>query len=643
MFKEPIRWSNQAHADFLTSGKGDSLMNDINHLDINNEDVPDEAAGVCRRKRFNFSALRSRQYPSWLLPVLVSMLLGIIYYLSGTIYIAVTNEYLFADYSIGQIFTFSFSTGFLPVYLFVVKLSSLIFGEGYLYVISIFQLAVFFVSVAVFSMTCSYVTKNRWLSTLFPILYGVCPIALRWCTYISADSLTISFLVFFLYFLVKYIYFSGWKPAVGCTTTLLVLVFLTPGYIYLAVAFFVFCLICYIAKKSERALLKKTILLTALVIILALVFCGFNMVDGSFSMSNSSVYQRVSICINNGLYQYCGDPEFIADADAVAALSGGESWTAMVDLIEKWGFQYSNKMCFLSAVNNPGAYFSYVASQVSLLLSSTYSSAFNSSAIVSAVSSPGAIQSTFHSVYDSAFGFLNLGHFLMLIVLELILSIVATIRFRRHALCHVTVFLFMLGIFVYTFINTSVEQIRFTSHAIPLICFSAMICLDLIQRGAYKSVYRQSDALFDKNRIAEDAYATANKKLRLSLVSSCAEASAATRESINQVLEAITEEDMNARDEINSKRNAVRAEKKTTELAEKMLIEEAKEEAKEEKIAKSRKEVRKEKKSERTSAGKSEKMRLEDELAAIREKAETRTKQLYDKQDDSDESSTKSE
>lgn len=188
-----------------------------------------------------------------------------------------------------------------PVYPILCQIFTLGKYFNGMYLLSAFQMVVFFVSVSYLYKTIALLTKRKTVKCVFTCLYAWDLPILNYTAFIFTESLTISSVVFFAYMLISIILGKASRSiCIAMPLFLLFMIMLRP----FCICFVPLGLIAYAYAYHKKALRHTTAAISSTLIaaIIVLGYCAeHKRLYGRFALSNVSSINRAIVLIRNGM------------------------------------------------------------------------------------------------------------------------------------------------------------------------------------------------------------------------------------------------------------------------------------------------------------------------------------------------------
>ncbi|MGM9811629.1 MAG: hypothetical protein ACI30V_02160, partial [Muribaculaceae bacterium] len=188
-----------------------------------------------------------------------------------------------------------------PVYPVLCQLFTLGKYFNGLYLLSAFQMLIFFVSVPYFYKTFALLTQRKTVKCVFTCLYAWNLPILNYTAFIFTESLTISSVVFFAYMLISIVMGKASRSiCIAMPLLLLFMIMLRP----FCICFVPLGILAYAYAYHEKTLRHTTAAISSTLIatIIVLGYCAeHKRLYGRFALSNVSSINRAIVLIRNGM------------------------------------------------------------------------------------------------------------------------------------------------------------------------------------------------------------------------------------------------------------------------------------------------------------------------------------------------------
>ena len=205
----------------------------------------------------------------------------------------------------------SFDVSRTPVYPFIYGAFKECVGKTFaLHVVIILQHVLFVVSSYCFYQIAKQVFISERIAFWIAVFYSVCPALNNWSVAFQTESFALSFLVFFVYFIVVDNYRNTYYGLFSSIVFLFLLVFLRPSFIYLFPVMLVYWTVSYF--KGGKSRIRSAIGVVGIVLVFTSLFFymkSFQKQYGIFASSNVSVTNQYYIGRQYGVI----DPKVIDD------------------------------------------------------------------------------------------------------------------------------------------------------------------------------------------------------------------------------------------------------------------------------------------------------------------------------------------
>lgn len=251
-----------------------------------------------------------------------------------------------------------------PVYPYIVKIIKKIGGDENLYKnIVIFQKILFIITLILFYFTIKLVTKNKIISTIISIIFGICPYIIFWNIMILTEAVSLFEIVLLSFLTIKYLK----KPnnvIAGCIGILILAMIMTrPQYIYLLPIYILFWILKFVFdRKDEKKQIIIGIISCLICGIILLIYCSIMKYQhGEFSITAVSYINNTVTAIDSDLYKRAENKEMVKIVDETISgkSRGSASWEALNILTGKYSVneikQFANQ-----SLKKDSKYFEYM-------------------------------------------------------------------------------------------------------------------------------------------------------------------------------------------------------------------------------------------------------------------------------------------
>lgn len=245
-----------------------------------------------------------------------------------------------------------------PLYPAFLKLIAL-FGESPNHMsVIIAQGIISFVSIVFFWLIAKEIFRNRAVINVSTVLYAIMPAIIDFDLCILTESLSISFIVFIVWFFVRLLK----KPTVGKAVFFSFFIFLSimlrPSYISLLAVIAVFWLAWTIRIKEKRHIPIAGLVSTIICVLLIFGYSNLNYRStGCNSLTLSSTLNQFDIVVNSGIYKDGNDQKIIDTIDNNPNLTQ-LPWNEDAKYAVLNNFAHEQVSAYLKSCvyNNPGKY-----------------------------------------------------------------------------------------------------------------------------------------------------------------------------------------------------------------------------------------------------------------------------------------------
>lgn len=234
--------------------------------------------------------------------------------------------------------------------------------------VTVFQLVLSCVSLIVLYKICILINNNKFLNLIIISLYCVSSSINGWERIILTESISLSIIVLFSYFVIRHLksiennnYDDAKKMAIYSIVLIGVAVFFNPKFL----AFFIIATLFYVLRllfvKKQFKMVIHSLLASGVFIILIFGYQYlFFLQYDNFSMSNSIVYQKVTLFADTGLYLKSDNDAIKITISKALETNNGNPVEARFAVYEKFDFKEVKKFTNDLIVKNPVGYLNVI-------------------------------------------------------------------------------------------------------------------------------------------------------------------------------------------------------------------------------------------------------------------------------------------
>lgn len=244
-----------------------------------------------------------------------------------------------------------FENGRTPIYPFIIWCLKLLFRENALTAVVWMQIIISFLSCIFFTRIIVILTESKLLATILTILYALNPSIIGWNNEIITESFSISGTVFFIYLVLIYIKKPTHRKGTTVLYFTLFLTFLRPTFLYFYLSLIAFGILRFCLQNEERKLLRKLLKHAEIGVLFIILYSTvFYYHFGIWTISDPIPRQLMAICIDRNYIGSISDANFLADIESY--LPQMDSFQTSVQLTEKYGYNYVQKVALHCIVEN---------------------------------------------------------------------------------------------------------------------------------------------------------------------------------------------------------------------------------------------------------------------------------------------------
>jgi hypothetical protein len=250
-----------------------------------------------------------------------------------------------------------------PVYPYFIKLIAL-FGTGNLINnVATAQIIISYLSIILFYKTARLILKKRWMVIAASLLNGVMLPVINFDKVIITESLSVSYIVLFMYLLAGYLHTPKISKAVILTLSVFIAIMLRPSFIYLVPLIASFWLFRLIMIRAERKVCLAGFGALVMAIILLVGYSYLN--QRNFGFNGISVVtnnNQMTVMIRTGLCENGNDPQ-ISNAIKNNFRQLHKKVVpkdSLINIMEKFDHERVHKFLLNCMVNQKGAYAAHI-------------------------------------------------------------------------------------------------------------------------------------------------------------------------------------------------------------------------------------------------------------------------------------------
>ena len=387
---------------------------------------------------------------------------GVLYPDSGTMMI-----YNFHDIIAGRF------NARVPVYPFILKVFSMIFGNQYIYFVCILQHILWFISIVFLYKLLQLLIKNKKIVILMTILYSLCPAIIDWANIILTESIALSGSIIFIYFIVKYI--KQPKLLTGNIAVMIafILTFHRPTSIIYVCFLELFWIARFILDRSNIKVDYKCFINSTFSIILIVIYAViFEKTYGIYSISDAVPRQDLYVCMQEGYYKKSNDEQFVNRVEEALNSNPDSLWNAMVKVLNQYSLKDIKQLTNYCRLQSISEYIQYLID----LNKTCASEVFNHYSFKIVDSNLKWLQ----NVLVELFVFITFEHVYIVIGIEFALLVYNWVKTKKVPWTHLGLFAFPLVIIESSFIGTCSEFMRTAICALPFAYISIAIYFDML-------------------------------------------------------------------------------------------------------------------------------------------------------------------
>ncbi len=214
----------------------------------------------------------------------------------------------------------------MPLYPLVIQLNRLLFHDGYLVGVVVFQIIISLIAVLYLYRAVRMATGNRGIACVTAFFYG----GNQWIMYsdvtILTESFAVSVSVFLLYHTVCYIRSHSLRNGMAMVLCVLLAAFLKSAMFVYVIAYLIFMAIQFFCVKDRRKTILKLSAALLGIAFLLLIYAGQVWQNaGTFSVDKRGPRHMLIACLETGLYKNYPDRGLVEKIEKIY-LEGGKTY-----------------------------------------------------------------------------------------------------------------------------------------------------------------------------------------------------------------------------------------------------------------------------------------------------------------------------
>jgi hypothetical protein len=205
-----------------------------------------------------------------------------------------------------------------PLYPFFLKLVGFFStNDLYLFNVVFFQSAISYISILYFYKLSLNIYKSRKTAIISSVIYGISPSLISWDCSIMTESLSISFTVIFLYYLLMYFKNKNIYLSILLTFMCLMMVMLRPAFLILFIILILVWVFMFFSYFKFWKQFLTNIVCCFFGILFLFQYCKLNeFQNGYFGISNVIDINQLPIIIKYQIYNNSNDKEIVNKIDS---------------------------------------------------------------------------------------------------------------------------------------------------------------------------------------------------------------------------------------------------------------------------------------------------------------------------------------
>lgn len=231
---------------------------------------------------------------------------------------------------------FVVKTGRAPLYPVLIS-ACRVFGDHYLDVLIGIQMLLSATALFALYEILKMLGVNYYLRLVLVVFYGASPAVCGWDGCVLTESLSLTFMVWFFFFVVRYIKVGNGKNAAAAAIISFMMSFLRPQFLYVFAALFVFFVLKSLFEETQRKTNRKMLVMMVVQTGLILIYCwNFKAVFGVFSLTDALPRQEIKICVDRGYYKELENQDITKTIEQCLQ-DGQDNWQATKAAVYQFG------------------------------------------------------------------------------------------------------------------------------------------------------------------------------------------------------------------------------------------------------------------------------------------------------------------
>lgn len=416
----------------------------------------------------------------WLIIVIIGILaIRYVYFITNQIAYLYADSYGYIEFNFSKLMNLDFTQGRTPVYPIILRIFQKIFGEtNFLLFVCYFQMAVSFSAIIYFYKTLKMISKRNWLVYGMTFLFGASNTFSGYDFVILTESLALSGVIFFIYFLVKYLKSNNIKYGINSVILMFFLTFLRPSFLLFDAIILMFLLIQQLITRRKEIFKIIVVNVICWFGILFYCFLFFNS-TGIFTISDPMPRQLLVICIDRDYYLDSDDKEYVKFIED-SIKSNSTTWESVWDALSHFGLKRTESFAKECIKNNLSKYLKNEISESVINANCNF---------ISYNIAKEDINKNMYDLRNLTIGFFDVLkpiHALILATYFLIITIKGLFFEKKIYWLACGFCVFIISIFISSMIATCGEYIRTMIHMFPFIYIGLAYLLELkIDRNDY--------------------------------------------------------------------------------------------------------------------------------------------------------------
>ena len=259
-----------------------------------------------------------------------------------------------------------------PIYPYLIKIVKLFGISSFVQNIIVVQAITSFLAIIIFYKITGFLIQNRAVKLIASVVYGIMPSFINFDKCILTESLSISAIVLFLYFIISYLKRPAILKAVLFSLYIFVTIMLRPSFIILLPVIIMFWVLRMLVFKKEWRAGLSGLAASMVCVLLMMAYSGMNFSSNGYrGLSVVSSINQLDVIINANMFMDGNDPEISATIKGNLPEPHGPYNSMYAILYPQYSHERIARFLRSCIKNQPGVYLKDALGRMANLGSST--------------------------------------------------------------------------------------------------------------------------------------------------------------------------------------------------------------------------------------------------------------------------------